>query len=250
MALTPAIRKKYENKLYQLLNDFDPSGFNSNKYKEAFSKMSNAEFLNMAKTMLDPEHDDFIFSIDINEMDRGKDEITLEKIRKISEKWNIPLEEYVIMPFRNPEDPEHPMVTMTPIPIVYCQIRRFFQQMLQHKNAISNDNSKINPITGQVTSEDKTASTTNVQTYGLTVTNERKCLKEFLGPRSDDSVSKQEMLTEIERTGTVRLDDLDIKTHNKQAINTTETFLKAACLNVKFRGNDSKPDTSAKNETK
>lgn len=239
MPLTPQIRKKYEEKLYQLLDDFDPSHFNSNKYRKAFSKMSNAEFINMAKTMLDPDHDDFIFSIDINEMDRGnKDELTLEKVRKISEKWKIPLEEYVIMPFRNPEDPEHPMVTLTPIPIVYCQIRRFFQQMLQHKNAISNDNAKINPITGQVTGEDKTASTTNVQTYALTVTNEKKALKEFLGPRADDTVSKQQMLTEIEKTGTVRLDDLDIKTHNKQSINTVETFMRAACLDVQFEGND------------
>lgn len=239
MPLTPQIRKKYEEKLYQLLDDFDPSHFNSNKYRKAFAKMSNAEFINMAKTMLDPDHDDFIFSIDINEMDRdNKDELTLEKVRKISEKWKIPLEEYVIMPFRNPEDPEHPMVTLTPIPIVYCQIRRFFQQMLQHKNAISNDNAKINPITGQVTGEDKTASTTNVQTYALTVTNEKKALKEFLGPRADDTVSKQQMLTEIEKTGTVRLDDLDIKTHNKQSINTVETFMRAACLDVQFEGND------------
>lgn len=239
MPLTPQIRKKYEEKLYQLLDDFDPSHFNSNKYRKAFAKMSNAEFINMAKTMLDPDHDDFIFSIDINEMDRGnKDELTLEKVRKISEKWKIPLEEYVIMPFRNPEDSEHPMVTLTPIPIVYCQIRRFFQQMLQHKNAISNDNAKINPITGQVTGEDKTASTTNVQTYALTVTNEKKALKEFLGPRADDTVSKQQMLTEIEKTGTVRLDDLDIKTHNKQSINTVETFMRAACLDVQFEGND------------
>lgn len=239
MSLTPQIRKKYEEKLYQLLDDFDPSHFNSNKYRKAFAKMSNAEFINMAKTMLDPDHDDFIFSIDINEMDRdNKDELTLEKVRKISEKWKIPLEEYVIMPFRNPEDPQHPMVTLTPIPIVYCQIRRFFQQMLQHKNAISNDNAKINPITGQVTGEDKTASTTNVQTYALTVTNEKKALKEFLGPRADDTVSKQQMLTEIERTGTVRLDDLDIKTHNKQSINTVETFMRAACLDVQFEGND------------
>lgn len=239
MALTPQIRKKYEEKLYQLLDDFDPSHFNSNKYRKAFAKMSNAEFINMAKTMLDPDHDDFIFSVDINEMDRNNaNELTLEKVKKISEKWKIPLEEYVIMPFRNPEDPNHPMVTLTPIPIVYCQIRRFFQQMLQHKNAISNDNANINPITGQVTKEDKTASTTNVQTYALVVTNEKKALKEFLGPRADDTVSKQQMLTEIEKTGTVRLDDLDIKTHNKQSINTVETFMKAACLDVKFEGND------------
>ena len=236
--LTPEIRKKYEKKVFDLLDQFDPSGFNSNKYKKAFSKMNNTEFVNMAKTMLDPKHDDFIFSLDINERDTGSNEITLEKIKKISEKYKIPLEEYVIMPFRNPNDPNHPMVTLTPVPICYLQIRRFFQQMLQHKNAISNDNGKINPLTGQVVGEDKTASTTNVQTYALTVTNEKNCLKEFLGPRSDDSVSKQQMLTEIERTGTVRLGDLDIKTHNKQSVNTVETCMKAACLDVKFEGND------------
>lgn len=238
MALSPAIRKKYEEKLYQLLNDFDPSGFNTNKYKKAFSKMSDAEFINMAKTMLDPEHDDFIFSIDINELDKGENELTLEKIRKISEKWKIPLEEYVIMPFRNPEDLEHPLVTLTPIPVLYLQVRRFFQQMLQHKNAISNDNSKINPITGQVVNEDKTASTTNVQTYALLVVNEKNALREFLGPRADDAKSKEKMISEIEKSGTVRLDDLNMKTHDKQSINTVETFMNAAFLDVKFHSND------------
>ena len=29
--LTPEIRKKYEKRLYDLLDQFDPSGFNSNK---------------------------------------------------------------------------------------------------------------------------------------------------------------------------------------------------------------------------
>ena len=69
--LTPEIRKKYEKRLYDLLDQFDPSGFNSNKYRKSFSKMNNTEFINMAKTMLDPKHDDFIFSLDINERDTG-----------------------------------------------------------------------------------------------------------------------------------------------------------------------------------
>ena len=38
--------------------------------------------------------------------------------------------------------------------------------------------------------------------------------------------------------GDVRLSDLDIRTHNKQAVNTTEVFCKAAGLEVIFSGND------------
>jgi hypothetical protein len=232
-----AIRKKYEQKVFDLMTDFDHTGFNTETYRMAFSKMSDRQFINMAKDMI--KKDDFNFSIDTNSMDE-KDPLTLDRINDISKKYNIPLAEYVIMPFRNPNG--QPMVTLTPVPIIYVQIKRFFQQMLMHKNAISNTNEKINPITGQVTADNKTARTTDVQTYALTITNQRNSLKEFLGPRSDDEVSKQEMLTSIQQNGFVRLSDLNIKTHNKQSINTVETFMKAACLDVKFEGNDTASD--------
>lgn len=237
MADIAVVRKKYEEMLYSLMNDFDGTGYNTNSYKEYFSKMSNVEFINVAKRMV--SQDDFIFSLDIDQLETikaGKDSLNVDKVQKISEKWKIPLQEYLIMPHRNPGG--KPVISLTKYPILYLQVRRFFQQMLQHKNSISNSNSKINPITGQVVGEDKTASQTNVQTYALSVMGLDTTIKEFLGPRSDDPVSKQEMLTQIEKTGSVKLNDLHISTGNKQSINTTEAFTKAACINVKFSGSD------------
>ena len=229
------IRKKYEENIYKLMDDIDPSGFNADTYRIAFAKMSDKQFVVLMKKYI--EQDDLNLFIDINQLEKKKsDNMTLEKIKAIADKWKISLFEYVFMPFRNPKG--KPMCTLTKVPIIYCPIRRFFQQMLQHKNSISNSSDHINPLTGQVVQEDKTASTTNVQTYALAATNQTNALKEFLGPRADDQISKQQMLNTIVSTGDVRLSDLDIRTHNKQAVNTTEVFCKAAGLEVKFSGND------------
>jgi hypothetical protein len=234
-----SIRKKYEAKVYELFDDLDESGFNSETYRESFSKMSDKDFIQMCKNFM--TQDDMIFSIDTNQMESAKEgKITLDKIKKVADKHKIRLVEYVFMPFRNTK--EEPMCTLTRVPIVYCQIRRFFQQMLQHKNSISNNNSKINPLTGQVINEDKTASTTNIQTYSLTITNREAALKEYLGPRADDTVAKQQMLTQIEQTGRFRLEDTIMQTHNRQSVNTAETFAKAAGVVMEFAGNDYKID--------
>lgn len=229
------IRKKYEENIYKLMDDIDPSGFNADTYRIAFAKMSDKQFIDLMKKYI--EQDDLNLFVDINQLEKKKsDNMTLEKIKAIADKWKISLFEYVFMPFRNPKG--KPMCTLTKVPIIYCPIRRFFQQMLQHKNSISNSSDHINPLTGQVVQEDKTASTTNVQTYALAATNQTNALKEFLGPRADDQISKQQMLNTIVSTGDVRLSDLDIRTHNKQAVNTTEVFCKAAGLEVIFSGND------------
>jgi hypothetical protein len=233
------IRKKYESLVFELFDDLDESGFNSETYKTSFSKMNDKEFIDMAKQLL--IKDDFVFSIDTNQLESEKEgKITLDKIKRVADKHKIKLVEYVFMPFRNTK--KEPMCTLTRVPILYCQVRRFFQQMLQHKNSISNDNSKINPLTGQVVQSDKTASTTNIQTYALTITNREAALKEYLGPRADDNVAKQEMLTQIEQTGRFSLDNTTMQTHNRQSVNTAETFAKAAGVVVEFSGNDYKID--------
>lgn len=234
-----SIRKKYENMLFELMDDLDPSGYNSQVYKDSFEKMSDKQFIDMCKNMI--SKDDMNFSFEIKQMETPKEGgISLEKIKNVANKYKIKLVEYVFMPFRNPSG--EPMCTYTRIPIVYSPVRRFFQQMLQHKNSISNNNTRINPLTGQVTSDDKTASTTNIQTYALTITNRNNALKEYLGPRADDNVSKQEMLTQIENTGRFRLSDTNIQTHNKRSINTAEAFAKASGVIMEFAGNDLKID--------
>jgi len=238
------IRKKYEDKIIELMDDIDKSGFNGLATKDGLDRLSDKEFIALAKKFI--TQDDCNFSIDLNQLsDKKSGGFDINDIQTIARKHDIMLTEYVFMPFRNPKG--KPTCTLTRVPIIYSQVRRFFQQMLQHKNAISNNNAKTNPLTGQVIDSDKTASTTNVQTYALAVVNKTNCLKEFLGPRSDDFVSKQEMLSQIETNGEVNLKDLNIETHNKQSINTAETFCKAAGLDVVFAGDDIGIDLSDMN---
>jgi hypothetical protein len=225
------VRTKYENMVYALYDRLDPSGFNTARYKKFFNNLSDKQFIEYAKKCL--SQDDFIFSLDIDEM---RDDLSLAEIKEIAEENNVKLEEYLIMPYRNTN--KDPMVSLTRVPVLYCQIRRFFQQILQHKNSIASKNDKINPLTGQVINEDKTASTTNIQTYGLTVLNQKDTLKELLGPRADDPVSKADMMSQIENSGVYRMNNSIILTENKQAINTAETFAKAAGIDIKFKRNN------------
>ena len=235
------IRKKYENQIFELMNDIDKTGYNAQVYKDSFAKMSDKQFIDIMKRMI--TQDDFNLSVDINQSEKDPNkQIQLEQIEAIAKKHKVRLTEYVFMPFRNPKG--KPMCTLSRVPIIYCPIKRFFQQMLIHKNALSNNNERINPVTGQVVDEDKTASTTNVQTYALAVTNQYNALKEFLGPRADDPVSKQQMLTQIEQVGEVNIADLDIQTHNKQSINTAEVYAEAAGIDLRFAGNDLQIDLS------
>lgn len=225
------IRVKYEKQVLNLFYRLDPAGFNTAKLKKFFANLNDKEFIEYAKRCL--TQDDLVFPLDIDEMN---DTLTLAEIEDIANENDIKLEEYIFMPYRNTV--KTPMVSLTRVPVVYCQIRRFFQQILQHKNSIASKNDKINPLTGQVVNEDKTASTTNIQTYGLTVLNQKNTLKELLGPRADDPVSKADMMSQIENSGIYRMDNSIILTENKQAIKTAEAFAKAAGIDIKFKRNN------------
>ncbi len=225
------VRAKYEKLVYNLYDRLDPVGFNAERYKKFFNNLSDKQFVEFAKKMLTQDY--FIFSFDIDEMN---DKLTLAELKDIADENDIKLEEYIILPYRN--NNKQPMVSLTRVPVIYCQIKRFFHQILQEKNSIASKNDKINPLTGQVINEDKTASTTNIQTYGLTVLNQKNTLKELLGPRADDPVSKADMMSQIENSGVYRMDNSIILTENKQAVNTAETFAKAAGIDIKFKRNN------------
>lgn len=224
------VRSVYENHVYKLFDRLDPTGYNTAKLKKFFTHLSDKEFIQYALKCI--KQDDLIFSLEIDELN---DKLTLAELEDIANENDIKLEEYIFMPYRNPNG--KPMVSLTRCPVLYCQIRRFFQQILQHKNSIASKNDKINPLTGQVINEDKTASTTNIQTYGLTVLNQKNTLKELLGPRADDSVSKADMMSQIENSGVYRMSNSVILTENKQAMKTAETFAKAAGINIHFKRN-------------
>ncbi len=221
-------RKKATDTICAVLDDLDKTGFNGKRTRVMLNKMGDREFIRFMERMRNEDDYNFCFEIDSYGPDGAPD---VDRIEKVAKKYGVKLREHVIMPHRNPGGP--PVVTKDPVPIIYVQVKRY-QQMLDKKNSIAGTNDKINPITGQVTGSDKGASLSDLETYTLVATNQYDTIKEFLGPRADDSYSKQQMLTAIERDGKVSIKDLDIRTGNKQSIKTAEAFMKGAMIDMRF----------------
>lgn len=218
-------RAKAEKKILEFINDWgDKTGYNINAYKEMFKKMSDSEFYLWMEKIRDGKA---YLHFEINGRDKP---IPIDFIEAVGKKWGVMLREYVMMPYRS-SDPNKPMVTKTRVPILKLTVRRL-QQMAEKKNSIAGDNSSINPITGQVTGNSKSAKWSNSQTYSAATTNMVNVNKEFLGPRADDEVSKREMIDRIEKYGKVSMSDLTLLPHNKQTLKTVDSFLTAAGLDT------------------
>lgn len=217
------IRKEMETRICLFMDEWDKSKYNSNDWRERFSKMSDSEFILFMEKIKNGESH---LSYELG----SRNEIpSIEFIERIGKKYGIPLMEHVILPFRGTKD--SPMVTYKRCPILYITTRRL-QQLVEKKNSISGDNNSINPLTGQVTGNSKAAKWSNTQTYAAATTNQVNVNKEFLGPRADDEVSKKQMIDQIEKYGNVSLDQLDIMAHNKQSLNTLEVFMRGAGIDI------------------
>ena len=222
-------RKKAENTILKLISDLDPSGVNTEVWKIRFSSMSDKDFDTWMKKMYsNPEHTHI--SVDLDQSSNKTDTmIDLDHIEKVAKRWNVKLREYVAFPHLNPDDPDHPVVTSTPVPILVIYVRKM-QQFLQHKNFSAGTTEHSNPITGQVTGDSKAASIGDMQTAALVTTNQKESLREMLTIRADNMPGKMRMLSQIEKYGKVRYNDCFVNLNDSQSLETTRAFVQAACL--------------------
>lgn len=222
-------RKKAEEQVFQLMNDFDSSGRNSDVWAIRFNRMSNKEFTDMMKDF-SKEPRKYHLTIEQDSKD-PKTQVTFDKIESIAKKYNIKLYEHVFFPHENPEDPDNPFCTATPVPVVYLFVRKL-QQMLTKKNDASSSIDNINPLTGQVTGDSKSAALSDTLTSSLTTTNQQDTIRELLTIRADNMPGKTRMLNMIETNGAVKYDDCDVKYRDSQALKTFWVFMRGAMLDT------------------
>lgn len=226
-------RHSAETKIYEFMDTLDPTGYNTKHYRNLFQSLSDTEFDKYMKDMANVEN--FNMYYELNSLGfKEKGYPSMRRIREVATKYKVKLTETVFMPHKRPESPESPPSTSTPVPILLIPIRRL-QQMVDKKNAAVSDNDTVNPIIGQVTGESKAASLSDMQTCSLATSNQIETIKEFLGPRADDQESKSRMLELIEQYGEVNLSDLNIKSSNKQSLNTTRVFMIGAGFNFSYK---------------
>lgn len=100
--------------------------------------------------------------------------------------------------------------------------------MLAKKNRYAIDIEDTELKSGQVKGESKVASISDPETFFLTALNAHKALEEFLGPRSDNQLKKNEMYRQIARDGFSTLENLTKDVTQSTTLNTMNTYLLAS----------------------
>lgn len=201
---------------------------NAEKYRKLWESMTDKEFTSMMTRIRDTPNKQICY-FEVVEFERDVD---LEKIQSAADWMNVPLYELVAIPDLT-GDPENVTVTPYPVPVGYAHYKRMPQTVLK-KNSLNLNVSKKNPITGQITNQEKTARNTDVETYAFASLGAKYALREMHGPRGADSVMEGEMMQQIADSGTVNLESLTNDVRNKTALNSLNAhfMMQMLCTNL------------------
>lgn len=224
-------RMKAEQTIYELMDDLEGTkdGFNANQYKKYFATLSDKEFDKFMDRLRNEEWFNLFYEMNMSDKKKCP---SMNKLKKIMDKYKIPMTEYVAYPYKS-VDKENPPISNSPVPVLYETVRPL-QQLLSKKADYSSDRDHVNLLTGQVTGSSKSSTFSNMQTAALCTSNQQDKIKELLGPRADDPISKKKMLDQIAETGDFDINSIPIRTKDKQSLETLRVFCIGAGLRVSF----------------
>ena len=218
-----SLRKEIEADIYEMLDDADPSGANTERMRQFFSSMDDRAFYKYMERFF--ENQDMNYSVTYKPYDNP---VTVEFIEKLMKKHGIPLYEYVYKPFIN-GDTEDPPRTVYKQLVIDVPVKRL-KQIVQVKNHAAVNPTKVDPRTGQMTGHDRVARITQPELYSLITQNQYNAAKEYYGPMADDMKSQYEMERAIQRDGEVSLEDIKDDPRDRVALNTINNYLIGAGL--------------------
>ena len=211
-------RKIIEKLIYDVFDALDPSGSNTNKYRNIFAGMPEPEFEKYMKAFLANDEENFI--LDIIEFEHSLKFDYCEDAAKV---LNIPLMEYIYLPHLT-MDKKNVIISKEKCLVGWFNVKRT-QQLLHKKNGLSVSNEKTSALTGQVMGDDKNARDSDMESAMLVALGAETILQELHGPRADDPVMKRQARQAIATKGYVLLDELDNSPTNKVTLNTVNAFL-------------------------
>ena len=224
-------RKEMEELVYGFFDLFDPTGRNTEYYRNKFKAMNDAEFDQYFK-LLFAQEDPYLTATMVD----YENPVQIENIEKAADFLNVPLFEKVVIPYAS-SDPNNPVITKHECMVGYLNIKRL-QQINFKKLGLSTDVSERNMITGQVTGHDKNSRNSDQETTALLTYGANVSLKELMSMRADDKVMKDEMNKKIARDGYVAMNELTDKLSNKTTLNSAAVFFMGAGLMTDLVMND------------
>ena len=213
-----SLRKEIEADIYEMLDDADPSGANTERMRAWFATMDDKKFYKFMDEFFD--NPDKNYKVTYKPFDN---KVTVEFIEKLCAKHGIPLYEYVYKPFIN-HDKEDPPRTVHKQLVIDLPVKRL-KQMVMVKNHAAVNPTKVDPKTGQTTGHDRVARITQPELYSLITQNQYNAAAEYFGPMADDLQAQYEMEKTIQRDGEVELANLPRDPMNRVSLNTIGYYM-------------------------
>ena len=216
-------RKEMEDLIYGFFDLFDPTGRNTEYYRNKFKAMDDNQFDKYFK-LLFAQDDPYLTATMVD----FENPMEIDNIEKAADFLNVPLFEKIVLPYASP-DPNNPIVTKHECLVGYLNMKRL-QQINFKKLGLSTDVNERNMITGQVTGHDKNSRNSDAETSSMLAYGAKESLKEFMSARADDMVMKRQMNQQIMKNGYVAMEDLTDDITNKTTLNSAAVYFLGAGL--------------------
>ena len=210
-------RLEAERLIYKVFDILDPSGDNTDFWKEKFSKMSDAQFIKYISN-----HYPFFYQTGAFK------EPSMDQISKALKTINVPLLEPVYMPCTYRDENGNPMKTSECL-VVYLPVKRM-KQLLTKKNGMSIYTNTRDMRTGLLSGIDKNGKESDREFESLAISGFTNTIKEFSRPRADSMEDKSVMNNTISNLGQVYLSDLPDDQADSLSKNLLSTYFLGAQL--------------------
>lgn len=216
-------RKKAEAFIYEFLNDIDPSGYNSEKYKDILKRMTDKDFDEYMKGIRDGEKTLVIFAPLLKS--KG---ITTENNLKVAKKYNVPMFERLV--FRGGKEPDH--TTAQEFLLLDLPIKRQSQNLVK-KISVPDDNRVVDQVTGQPTGDSKGSSLSQPELGVLNSMGLHHSIEEMFRFRGGDKGGFRAYNASIEQLGSVSLKSIAPFATGVESTKAVKNYLSAAHLKLK-----------------
>ena len=214
-----ALKQELIDYLCDVLDTVEPEGQNSARYRSFLENMSVEEF------------DTFIKHLENNDtqihmyMPNVKTVMKQENINKAAEKVGVLLQEKIWI-----TDAVTGKKYLTPNEYVVLQLPiRRVSQFLLHKMSVPESDKKIDILTGQVTSSDRSSSITQVEIQSLFARDMKDTLIELVKIRGGDVNAYADFKQQISETGEASLENMEANSTARSVV-IASTLLKGMMI--------------------
>ena len=218
-------RLEAERLIYKVFDILDPSGENTDFWKEKFANMSDNKFKDYISN-------DFPFYFQT----KAFKEPSIDQIAKALDAIEVPLLESIYMPYKYKDSNGRPMKTQ-PCLVVYLPIKRM-KQLLTKKNGMSISTKTRDMRTGLLTGYDKNGMSSDREMEAMMVAGLDDTMKEFSTYKADSMDAKNAMYNTISAKGSVSFKDVPVDNDDSLSRNLINAYLLGSLIQTNIINED------------